>query len=284
LPDLWEILKDVMLDALKTLPFLFLAYLLIEYLENRAGEKTVAAIRGAGPLGPVIGGLLGAVPQCGFSTATANLYAGGVLSRGALLAVFLSTSDEMLPLLISKSAPAGLILKILGFKIVCGIVVGILVDLIEKKIGRSRPKTIEELCEQEGCHCEDDRILKPALIHTVKIFLFLLVSSFVISVLIELIGEDRLAGFILNRPVVGELLAGVLGLIPNCAVSVVLTELYLQGGMSLGALLSGLLVGAGMGVLVLFRINKNVKENLITVAVLFVSGIVLGILGGWMMG
>ncbi len=284
MPDFWEILKDVLLDALKTLPFLFLAYLLIEYLENRAGEKTVAAIHNAGPLGPVIGSLLGAVPQCGFSTATANLYAGGVLTRGTLLAVFLSTSDEMLPLLISRSAPAGLILKILGYKILCGILIGLLVDLIEKRIGRTRPKTIEELCEQEGCHCEDNRILKPALIHTVKIFLFLLVTSLVISVLIELIGEDHLAAFILNRPVIGEILAGVIGLIPNCAASVVLTELYLQGGMSLGALLSGLLVGAGMGILVLFRINKNVKENLVTVAILFVSGILLGIAGGMLAG
>ena len=274
-----DILKETVLDSLKLLPFLFAAYLAIEIIEDRAEEKTVALVHRAGRWGPVLGGLLGAVPQCGFSAATSNLYAGGLITRGTLLAVFLSTSDEMLPILISGGAPASFILKVLGYKVLAGVLAGIAVDTVEKKLGHERHKTLHELCEQEDCHCEDG-ILKSALRHTGKIFVFLFAVTLVMNAAVELLGPERLGSFILNRPVAGEFLAGIIGLIPNCAASVVLTSLYLQGAMSAGAMISGLLVGSGVGLLVLIRMNKDWKDNLVTLGVLYVSGVVFGLLAG----
>ena len=272
-----DIIIDVLLDSVKILPFLFGAYLLIELLETVSEEKTVALVHKAGKWGPVIGGTLGVIPQCGFSAATANLYAGGIITRGTLVAVFLSTSDEMLPILISENAPTLLILKILALKAAAGMLAGLLIDLLLRE--PERELCIEELCQEAGCKCEES-IWKSALRHTVKIFGFLLLVTFVLNFVIETLGEERLAGFLLNRPVVGELLAGLIGLIPNCAASVVITELYLSGGMGAGAMLSGLLVGAGVGVLVLCRVHHDWKDNLKTIALLYASGVVLGLLMG----
>ena len=267
-----DIIIDVLLDSVKILPFLFGAYLLIELLETVSEEKTVALIHKAGKWGPVFGGTLGVIPQCGFSAATANLYAGGIITRGTILAVFLSTSDEMLPIFLSRSVPLPLILKVLGYKLVVGVVVGLAVDAVERPDAREH---IHELCEQDGCNCEDG-VLKSALRHTAKIFGFLLLVNFLLGLAVETVGRERLAGFILNKPVVGSLLAGLMGLIPNCAASVVITELYLQGGMSVGAMLSGLLVGSGVGILVLCRMNKNWKDNVKTVALLYAAGVLFG--------
>ena len=280
---LFEILPDALLDAvldtLKILPFLFLAYLLIEVLEHHAEEKTVALIHRAGAWGPAIGGALGIIPQCGFSAATANLFADGLITRGTLIAVFLSTSDEMLPILISKNAPATFILKVLAYKFAAGMTAGFLIDLLEKRFGRAFRKETHDICEQEGCHYEEG-VLRSAVIHTVKITIFLFLTSFLITRAVELLGEEHLANFILNKPFIGELLAGLIGLIPNCAASVIITDLYLQGALSAGAMLSGLLVGAGVGLLVLFRMNRrNHRENLVTLALLYVSGVLFGLIG-----
>ncbi len=274
-----DALIDTILDGLKLLPFLFAAYLAIELIEDRAEEKTVALIHSAGRWGPVIGAGLGVVPQCGFSAAVSNLYAGGLITRGTLLAVFLSTSDEMLPILISQRAPAAFILKVLGYKLLCGILVGVIVDTLELRFERARRKSLHELCEQEDCRCEDG-VLRSALRHTMKIFIFIFIVSFLMNVFVGLVGEERLGSLILNRPVAGELLAGLIGLIPNCAASVVLTSLYLQGGVSAGAMVSGLLVSSGVGLLVLVRMNKNWRDNLITLGVLYVSGVLLGMASG----
>ena len=276
-----DILKDTVIDCLKLLPFLFLAYLIIELIEDRAEEKTVALIHSAGRWGPVIGGGLGVIPQCGFSAAVSNLYAGGLITRGTLLAVYLSTSDEMLPVLISGGAPLGFILKVLGFKLLAGILVGVAVDGVETRLGKKRHKTPHDLCEQENCRCEEG-VWGSALRHTLKIFVFVFLVSLAMNFAVELVGTERLGRFILNRPVAGELLAGLIGLIPNCAASVVLTSLYLQGGVSAGAMVSGLLVGSGVGLLVLLRMNRDWRDNLKTVAVLYGSGVLLGILGGSM--
>ena len=267
-----DLIIDVLLDSLKVLPFLFGAYLLIELLETVSEEKTVALVHKAGKWGPVFGGTLGVIPQCGFSAATANLYAGGLITRGTILAVFLSTSDEMLPIFLSRSVPLPLILKVLAYKLTVGVIVGLAVDAVEKHETREH---IHELCEQEGCNCEDG-VWRSALRHTVKIFGFLLLVNFLLGLAVETVGEERLAGFILNKPVVGSLLAGLIGLIPNCAASVVITELYLQGGMSIGAMLSGLLVGSGVGILVLCRMNKNWKDNARTVGLLYAAGVLFG--------
>ena len=274
---LMDIILDTLLDALKVLPFLFLAYLLIEVLEKKAEDKSVEWVHGSGKWGPVLGGALGVIPQCGFSAATANLYAGGVITRGTVLAVFLSTSDEMLPILISHSVPGQFIVKVLLFKLVCGILAGTIVDAVERKVTEGREKQIHDFCEQEDCHCEDG-VLVSALRHTGKIIFFLILVSFGVSLAVETLGTERLSAFVLNRPVLGELLAGIIGLIPNCAASVVITELYLSGGMSAGAMLSGLLVGSGVGILVLCRMEHNWKDNLLTVGLLYGFGVLFGLL------
>ena len=225
----------------------------------------------------VLGAALGVIPQCGFSAATANLYAGGIITRGTLLAVFLSTSDEMLPILLSSSAPVSLILKLLGYKALAGILLGVTVDTVASKLGYERKKSIHEMCEQEHCHCEDG-IFKSALRHTLKIFAFLFVVTFVLNLLVEAVGPETLGAFVLNRPVIGELLGGIIGFIPNCAASVVLTTLYLEGAMSGGAMLSGLLVGSGVGLLVLLRMNRDWRDNLVTAGLLYARGVIFGLL------
>ena len=276
-----DALLDTVIDSLKLLPFLFAAYLVIEIIEDRAEEKTVALINRAGRWGPVAGAGLGVIPQCGFSAAVANLYAGGLISRGTLLAVFLSTSDEMLPILLSERAPGDFIARVLVFKALAGIAVGVAEDTAERSLKKGRSKTLHDLCEQEDCHCEDG-ILKSALRHTAKIFVFIFAVSLAMNLAVGLVGTERLGRFILNRPVAGELLAGLVGLIPNCAASVVLTSLYLQGAASAGAMVSGLLVGSGVGLLVLMRMNRDWKDNLVTLGILYAGGVFCGLLAGWL--
>ena len=271
-----HILEHSVLDTLKLLPFLLLTYVFMEYLEHKMSDKAAAVINKAGKFGPVLGGALGIVPQCGFSAAMSNLFAGGLITRGTLLAVFLSTSDEMLPILISRQVPAALIFKILAVKVASAIIAGMLIDIIFKK---HRHADIHDLCEDENCHCEHG-IFFSALKHTLQILLFIFLVNFALTAVIEYIGEDSLANFIMNKPVVGELLSGLIGLIPNCASSIAITELYLQGGMSAGAMLSGLMTESGVGLLILFRTNKNPRENFKILAMLYSSGVVYGFLAG----
>ena len=276
-----DIFLDALLDTLKAVPFLFAAYLLLEWLEEKGTEKTIRLVYRAGRVGPVIGAALGAIPQCGFSAATANLYTCGIIARGTMLAVFLSTSDEMLPILIAKNAPGGFIALVVLYKVLVGIAVGMLINALDRRKARPDEKTIHDFCEAEHCRCEEEgSILKAALIHTLKIGGFIFAAAFLLGLVIELAGTERISSFILNRPIAGELLAGVIGLIPNCAASVIITELYIQGGISVGAMLAGLLVNAGIGVLVLFRTNRDMKDNLKTLGLLYGSGILFGLLGG----
>ena len=272
-----HIITDTLLDGAKLLPFLFLAYLLIEFIESRSEEKTVALVRKAGKLGPVIGGALGVIPQCGFSAAMSNLYSTGIITRGTLIAVFLSTSDEMLPILVSRQADPVFINKALLYKFVVGALMGIIVDIVASRFGKTKEKHIHDMCEREGCKCEDG-ILKSAIIHTVKIFAFIVIVTFVLNYFVHSIGEEKLANFIMNKPVIGQVLAGLVGLVPNCASSVVLTELYLQGALSAGAMMSGLLVSSGVGLIILFRMNRDLKDNLFTLAILYISGVFFGLL------
>ncbi len=225
-----DIITDTLSDSIKLLPFLFLTYLAMEYLEHRAGSRMQHTIQRSGKWGPVIGSVLGAFPQCGFSAAASNLYAGRIITCGTLLSIYLSTSDEMLPVLISENAGIDLILKILGVKIVIGMTAGLLIDYViaRSRRGDGEELQIEHMCEQHHCHCENG-IVKSALHHTVEIFLYLLLISFILNTVIAVIGEDFLADLVLNRPVIGELVAGAVGMIPNCAASVVITQLYLKG-------------------------------------------------------
>lgn len=272
-----DLLLDALLDTLKLIPFLLLTYLAMEYLEHRTGEKTQTLIKKAGRFGPVIGGVLGVVPQCGFSAAASNLYAGRVISLGTLMAIYLSTSDEMLPILISEHAPFGTILRILLAKALIGILAGLLIDLLIHRKGREEHQHIHDICEHEHCHCEEG-ILKSAVSHTLQIALFILIIGLTLNLLLYFAGEDLLANLILNHPVAGPLLASLVGLVPNCAGSVVVTKLYLEEVIGVGAMLAGLLTGSGVGLLILFRVNHHKKENLQVLGLLYAIGALAGIL------
>lgn len=268
---------DALLDTAKLLPFLFLTYLAMEYLEHKAGQKAESLVKKAGGFGPVIGGALGIVPQCGFSAAASNLYAGRVISLGTLIAIYLSTSDEMLPILISEKASVVLIAELLLAKAVIGMIVGLIIDFLMRRKGVQEHEHIHEICEHEHCHCEKG-ILRSALSHTVQIAFFVLLITFALNLILFFVGEDALANLILNRPVLGPVLAGLVGLIPNCAGSVVITQLYLEGVISIGAAMAGLLTGSGVGLLVLFRVNHDRKENLRILGLLYSIGVLVGIM------
>lgn len=268
---------DALLDTAKLLPFLFLTYLAMEYLEHKAGQKAESLVKKAGGFGPVIGGALGIVPQCGFSAAASNLYAGRVISLGTLIAIYLSTSDEMLPILILEKASVVLIAELLLAKAVIGMIVGLIIDFLMRRKGVQEHEHIHEICEHEHCHCEKG-ILRSALSHTVQIAFFVLLITFALNLILFFVGEDALANLILNRPVLGPILAGLVGLIPNCAGSVVITQLYLEGVISIGAAMAGLLTGSGVGLLVLFRVNHDRKENLRILGLLYSIGVLVGIM------
>ncbi len=279
-------------DTLRLVPFLFLTYLVMEYLEHKTRKTTQGMIRKAGKLGPLIGGIAGVFPQCGFSAAASSFYAGGVISVGTLMAVFLSTSDEMLPIFISESVEMPVILKILGVKILIGAVSGFVLDILWRAGSRKRKayhehrhihkerheKDIHDLCEHEHCHCEEGSILKSAVIHTLQITVFIFLVTLAIGFLVEILGEDQIGAIIGNQPVLGVLLAGLVGMIPNCAGSVIITQMYLGGILGTGQMLAGLLAGAGVGILVLCRTNRGAKENLGIIGLLYGISVCWGIL------
>lgn len=277
-----DILFDTVLDSIKILPFLFLTYLLMEFLEHNTGSKARERIRHAGKFGPLWGGLLGVVPQCGFSTAASSLYAGRVITVGTLLAVFLSTSDEMLPIMISEAVPLSVMAKILVTKAVIAIISGMAVEFFYVNLLKRREKEmdIHVVCEEEHCRCEDG-ILKSAVKHTVKILFYILLISLALNVVIGIIGSDTLESLFVSVPVVGELIAALVGLIPNCASSVVITELYLDGIIGAGEMMSGLLVNAGVGILVLLRLNRDRKQNAGIIAALYGIGVFWGVVIEW---
>ncbi len=271
-----DILLDAALDTLKLIPFLFLTYLAMEAIEHKAEGKTEEWMERAGSTGPFIGALLGAFPQCGFSAAASTLYAGRVISLGTLFAVYLATSDEMLPILIAEQEPV-LIVKILGAKVIIGMVMGFMVDAVMRLMQRSQNHIhIHELCEQEHCDCEDG-IFKSAIKHTLQVTLFIFLISFVLGAAIGLIGEDALGEFLASQPTLSVFAACLVGLIPNCAASVVITELFLEGTIGTGAMLGGLLTGAGVGLLVLVRANRPLKQTLIIIALLWLMGAAWGV-------
>ena len=274
-----DVILDALLDTLKLLPFLFITYFILEIIERKAEDGSLKLVRQSGAWGPVIGSVLGLVPQCGFSASASNLYAQRLISAGTLLAVFLSTSDEMLPIMISSAAAPSVIIKVLATKLVAGIVVGLLVDKVFRFFKHSgETVNLHEICEQEHCHCEERGILVSSLLHTLQIAACILIITFLLNTIIHYIGEDTLAGIILNRPIIGPIIAAVVGLIPNCASSIVITELFLSGAMSTGAMLSGLLAASGVGLLVLFRINKrHMAENLKLLCVLYAASVIIGI-------
>lgn len=273
-----EVIEDALIDSIKLLPFLFITYLLMEYIEHKTSEKAKEAIKKSGKFGPLYGSILGAFPQCGFSVAATNFYAARVITLGTLIAVYLSTSDEMLPIFISESVPLTTILIVIGIKIVIGMIAGFIIDFVLRKRNKDVcEEQIVDLCEKEHCHCENG-ILKSSIKHTLNIFVFILLITLVINTLIYFIGEETLSTFILNKPIIGPIIAGLIGLIPNCASSVIITKMYLSNVINFATMMSGLLVGAGVGLVVLFKTNKGVKNNIKIMLLLYGIGVGVGIL------
>ena len=286
-----EIIEETLIDALKLLPFLFITYLIMEYIEHKMGHKTKSAIKKSGKWGPIIGSILGVFPQCGFSVSATNLYAGRVITLGTLIAVYLSTSDEMLPIFISEAVSPVIILKILGIKLIIGMIAGVILDLFvnliiknkNKKIVQQNEEDSEEdeighMCEEEHCHCNESGILKSAIHHTLSILVFIVLITFIINTVVYFVGEETIAGWILNKPVIGPVIASLIGLIPNCAASVIITNMYLENVISLGSMISGLLTGAGVGLAVLFKTNSKIKENIGIIILLYAIGVISGIM------
>lgn len=277
-----EIFLDALADSLRLVPFLFLTYLVMGVLEKASSRRTKDIIKKAGRFGPVWGSLLGAFPQCGFSTAASYFYMNRVLTLGTLMAVYMSTSDEMLPILISEKVPASVIVKILAVKVVIAMASGFFIEFLFGWMARRKKVPREFELPAESCSCASG-ILADAVGHTLKVFFFVFLISLAIGGGIALIGEDTLYGLFSDVPVLGQAVAALVGLIPNCAASVAITQLYLDGIISAGPLFSGLLVSAGMGLLVLFKENHHIHENVIIAALLYIVsvgwGVVIEILG-----
>ncbi len=275
---LHEVLLDGLLDTLKIIPFLFLTYLLMEFIEHKASGSTLFVMKKAGTLGPAIGGIFGILPQCAFSAVAANLYTGRLISLGTLIAVFLSTSDEMLPMMISESISPRFIFPILGYKLFVAVIMGFIIDLLMRlmKRGREEPN-IDEICENDNCHCERG-IIYSSIHHTLTISAFVLVTSLVINLLVFFIGTETLGEIMSAVPLLSHLVAAIIGLIPGCATSVALTSLGLHGIITVGTMLSGLFSSAGVGIIILTKLNGRKKENLTIAVLLVIIGFVFGVI------
>lgn len=272
-----EVVLDGFKDSVKLIPFLFLTYLVMGILQHAASDRPQRLIKKAGKFGPLWGGILGAFPQCGFSAAASYFYMGRVLTLGTLISIYMSTSDEMLPILISEKVEIGTIAGILGMKIVIGMISGFLIEILFGWLARKKkaPKSFEH--SQDNCCSCAGSIFQEAAHHTLKVFFFVLIISLAIGFVIYMVGEDSLKALFSNVPFVGEAIAGLVGLIPNCAASVIITQLYLDGIITAGPMMSGLLVSAGVGLLVLFKENHHMKENLIIAAFLYGGSVAWGV-------
>lgn len=275
---MWDVILDTLIDTVKLIPFLLITYIIMEFIEHKTNKKTKDFIKRSGRSGPLWGGLLGIVPQCGFSAAASSLYSARIITLGTLIAVFLSTSDEMLPILISEAVDIGIIVTILLIKLAIAVLVGFLIDLFfRKKFETSEDEPeIKDLCEHEHCDCEHG-IIKSSIKHTINITLYILIITFVLNLIIYFIGEERLSHILNSTPVIGPIIAALVGLIPNCASSVIITQLYVSNVLNFATMISGLLVNTGVGLLVLFRTNDDLKENIKITVLLFVIGAVFGI-------
>lgn len=277
LEKLIDSVKDATIDTLKLIPFLFITYLIMEALERKTSDASAKKLTDVGRFGPILGGIIGIIPQCGFSAAASSLYAGGLISIGTLISVFLSTSDEMLPLFISEHLALPTILKILLSKALIAVFSGFMVDTL-LSFTRFKYKTrqrISELCEEEhGDDTEDKGVFIDALRHTIHITIFIYIISIILTLLVESLGSDVIRSFLTNRLIIGVLLTALIGLIPNCASSIIITQLFLDGMITTGQLMSGLMVNAGVGLLVLFRTNNHhPRENFKILCMLYLIGI-----------
>lgn len=271
-----HILEHTLIDTIKLLPFLFVAFLIIELIEHKLSNKSKKIISKSGKLGPLLGGLLGLFPQCGFSVLATNLYVTRIISLGTLIAIYLSTSDEMLPILLSEQVEFIVILKLLSIKFIVGIICGFVIDFILRKTKKDNQITYE-LCDEEHCHCEKGIFLS-SIKHTLNTFIFLFIITLILNVLMHTSGEENLSKLFLKDSIFGPFVSSIIGLIPNCGASVVITQLYLKGAITLGSTMAGLLTGSGVALIVLFKSNKNLKENLIILGLLYSIGVLSGII------
>lgn len=270
-----EIIIDTIKDNLKLLPFLFLTFLFLEYLEHRVSNKSKKKLEKSGRFGPFIGGLIGAFPQCGFGVAATNLYVARIITIGTLISVYLSTSDEMLPILLSEGTNIGVIVKLITLKVVIGIIWGIIIDFIFRS--KIEKNNIHDICEEDHCDCEHG-IFKSSIKHTLNIALFIFIISFILNIIMEYYGMEKLEHIFLNNNILGSFVSSLIGLIPNCGASVVITELYLNNLLSLGSAMAGLLTGSGVALLVLFKTNHNLKDNIKIVSLVYILGVISGII------
>lgn len=270
-----EIIIDTIKDNLKLLPFLFLTFLFLEYLEHRVSNKSKKKLEKSGRFGPFIGGLIGAFPQCGFGVAATNLYVARIITIGTLISVYLSTSDEMLPILLSEGTNIGVIIKLITLKVVIGIIWGIIIDFIFRS--KIEKNNIHDICEEDHCDCEHG-IFKSSIKHTLNIALFIFIISFILNIIMEYYGMEKLEHIFLNNNILGSFVSSLIGLIPNCGASVVITELYLNNLLSLGSAMAGLLTGSGVALLVLFKTNHNLKDNIKIVSLVYILGVISGII------
>ncbi len=269
-----DVLLDTLTDTLKLVPFLFVAFLIIEFVEHKLTDKNKTTISKAGRFGPLWGSLLGAIPQCGFSVMATNLYAIRIISLGTLISIFLATSDEMLPILLSHGIRVSLIVEILAIKVVIGMICGFIIDLVLKC---KKQEIKYEICNDDHCDCEHG-IFKSSLKHTLIIILFIGLISLILNIIMHTVGINYLSKLLLKNSIFGSTITALIGLIPSCAASVVQTELYLKGAISFGAMIGGLLTGSGVSILVLFKVNKDIKENIKIIGILYLVGVLSGVI------
>lgn len=274
------IIEETLIDGLRLLPFLFVAFLIIEFFEHKLSNENKKIITKTGKFGPLFGSLLGAFPQCGFSVLATNLYVTRIISLGTLISIYLSTSDEMLPILLSKNVDIKIIVSILLIKIIIGMFSGFIIDFILRK-RKKTDKLDYEICHDENCHCKE-HLLFSVIKHTVSITIFVMVATFILNCLIEYTGILDSNNTIMNNPFT-VFITSLIGLIPNCASSVMITTLYLENIIAYPALISGLLTGSGVAILVLFRTNKNLNDNITILSLIYsigvISGLILSLIG-----
>ena len=271
-----EIILDTILDSLKLIPFLFVAFLIIELIEHKLTDKNKNILIKSKKIGPILGSLLGAVPQCGFSVMATNLYVTRIITLGTLISIYLSTSDEILIVMLSENIDISIIIKIILIKIIFGIIYGLIIDkiAINKK---TKEEENYEICNDEHCDCKHGIVLS-SIKHTIHITLFIFIITLILNTIFNYVGEDYLSKIFLTNTIFGTFITSLIGLIPNCASSVILTELYINNSISIGALIGGLLTSSGTSLLVLFKNNKNIKENLKIVLLLYSLGVISGII------
>lgn len=268
-----DIIIDTLIDGLKILPFLWTAFLIIELIEHKFYKQSEKMVAKSGKFGPLLGGILGCVPQCGFSVMATNLYATRIITMGTLISVYLSTSDEMLPILIAHGSKNGEIFLLLSIKVVIGVISGFIIDLFFNK---SRELHIHELCSDEHCHCEEGLFVS-SFRHMCHTLVFIMGVSLFLNIIMEYGGIDILNNIFKSNSFISPIVASLVGLIPNCAASVIITELYLKGVLSFAGAVAGLLTGSGVAFLVLFRTNKDKKENIKILVLMYFIGVISGL-------